>query len=90
MSDYESDDLPDMSAIGPAVHAAPVDNADQSTDDEEDPRDKTGRDLGEWLTRGLKSSAREILCPCGVFCGTRHSGQRIACPGSQGCSLRDG
>ena len=48
MSDDESDpEMPDMSAMGPAVHAAPVDNADQSTDDEEDPRDKTGRDLGD-------------------------------------------
>ena len=64
MSDDESDpEMPDMSAPGPAVHAAPVDNADQSTDDEED-RGKTGRDFGEWLTRGLKSYAREILCPC--------------------------
>ena len=63
MSDYESDDLPDMSAIGPAVHAARVDNADQSTDGEED-HDKTDRDFGEWLTRSVKSG-RRIVCPCG-------------------------
>ena len=61
MSDDESDDLPDMSA-GPAVHAAPVDNADQSTDDEED-HDKKDRDFGEWLTRSVKSG-RNIVCPC--------------------------